>query len=130
MRRRIWLLAALALGLMLGWLEMPGAQDKPKKLNPYTGNPGPIAEGKTLFVQYNCSFCHGRLGSGDRQGPPLIDDVWKFGGDDATLMKLIRGEIKQSKHRNFSEDLEEDQIWRLLAYVRSLYKGDPSGIVW
>lgn len=130
MRQGIWLTAALALGLMLGWLEMPGAQEKPKKLNSYTGNPEAIKEGKRLFAMYGCSFCHGRLGSGDRQGPPLNDDDWKFGGDDATLMKLVKGEIKQSKHRNFGEDLEEDQIWEILAYIRSLYKGDPNKIVW
>ena len=129
MTRRIWLVAPVALGLMLGWLEMPGAQEKPKKLNPYTGDPEAIKEGKTLFAQHNCSFCHGRLGGGDRAGPPLIDDVWKYGGDDETLMKLIKGEIEESRHPELGT-LPEDHIWRILAYIRSLYKGDPSGIVW
>jgi len=64
-------------------------------------------------------------------GPPLLDDVWKFGGDDETLFKLIRGEIpEQTMPAVFGKVLKDDEIWKILAYIRSLYRGDPSKVVW
>ncbi len=49
--RRIWLIGAVVLGLMLGrQLGFAGAQDpaKPKKLNPYTGDLEAIKEGRSV----------------------------------------------------------------------------------
>jgi cytochrome c peroxidase len=63
-------------------------------------------------------------------GKPLLDDIWVFGSDDATLYKLIKGQItEQTMPRTFAV-LPDEQVWKLLAYVRSLYKGDPSLINW
>ena len=130
MRWMRWLLVALVLGLMLGRLEMPGAQEKLKLLNPYTGSPEAIAEGRKLYLEYGCSGCHG-VGGGGGMGPALLDDVWKFGSDDETLFKLIRGEIPQQTMPSvFGKALKDDEIWKILAYVRSLYRGDPSKIDW
>lgn len=105
------------------------SQEGPKKLNPYTGNEEAIKEGKKLFVQYGCSGCHG-LGGGGGMGHPLTDDVWKHGADDATLMSLIKGDLVVSTMPKFGQTLNEDQIWKLIAYVRSLYQGDPALIQW
>lgn len=105
------------------------SEDAPKKLNPYTGNEEAIQEGKKLFVTYGCSGCHG-LGGGGGMGHPLTDDTWKHGGDDATLMSLIKGDLTGSTMPKFGQTLNEDQIWKLIAYVRSLYQGDPALIQW
>ncbi len=123
-------LAVLTLGLLLGQLGIPRAEEKPKALNPYTGNPEAIKEGRTLYIQSGCSGCHG-VGGGGGMGPPLLDDVWKFGGDDETLFKLIRGEIpEQTMPAVFGKVLKDEEIWKILAYIRSLYRGDPSKVVW
>lgn len=138
MQQRVWIIAlAVTLGLgpgSPGWLPVsgpPGAagQEKPQKLNPYTGNPEAIKEGQKLFTLYACSGCHG-AGGGGGMGIPLTDDVWKYGGDDATLMKLIKGEIAESPMPKFGQTLTEEQIWKIIAYIRSLYQGDPAQIVW
>ncbi|PON14350.1 cytochrome C [Candidatus Entotheonella serta] len=105
------------------------SEDGPKKLNPYTGNEKAIQEGKKLFVTYGCSGCHG-LGGGGGMGYPLTDDIWKHGGDDATLMSLIKGDLTGSTMPKFGQAFNEDQIWKLIAYVRSLYQGDPALIQW
>ena len=55
--QRIWLIGAVALGLMLGGqLGFAGAQNpaKPKKLNPYTGDPKAIKEGRGVYFLYSC----------------------------------------------------------------------------
>ena len=133
--RRIWLIGAVVLGLMLGGqLGFAGAQDpaKPKKLNPYTGNLKAIEEGRKLYPYFGCDACHGAQGGGGMApGVPLLDDYWWFGSDDETLLKLIRGEIPGQKMPAYTkEDITEDQIWTVLAFIRTLYKGDPSRIDW
>jgi cytochrome c(L) len=132
LRRGTWLIAPLVLGLILsqlGWLATEEAA-KPKKLNPYTGNPQAIKEGRTLYLQFGCSGCHG-VGGGGGMGPALLDDEWKFGSDDETMFKLIKGELpQQTMPAVFGQELKDDEVWKILAYVRSLYQGDPSRIDW
>jgi len=133
--QRIWLIGAVALGLMLGGqLGFAGAQNpaKPKKLNPYTGDPKAIKEGRGVYFLYSCNGCHGGTGGGGMAGAaPLFDDQWNFGSDDETLFKLIRGEIPgQIMPAYTKEDMRDDQLWKVIAWIRSIYKGDPSLINW
>jgi cytochrome c(L) len=131
MKRSWWPLALLALGLLLSQLSMAAEPTtQAKKLNPYTGNPEAIKEGRTLFLQYGCSGCHG-VGGGGGMGPAVNDEEWKFGSDDETLVKLIKGQIpEQTMPAVFGNALKDEEIWKILAYVRSLYQGDPSKINW
>ena len=138
MRRQRRSKLSLTIGLLLGCLTLwcllayavAESQEGPtKKLNPYTDNEEAIKEGKKLFVTYGCSGCHG-LGGGGGMGHPLTDDVWKHGGDDATLMSLIKGDLAGSTMPKYGQTLTENQIWKLIAYVRSLYQGDPALKQW
>src|SRR5207237_7056799 len=93
----------------------PNAAPSPNgalKKNPFTGNADAIAEGKKLFVQNTCSGCHG-AGGGGGMGPSLIDDEWKFGSDDATLMKLVKGEIPDATMPKVYSTLPEEEIWKI-----------------
>ena len=131
MRQRRWVLVALVLGLILGGLRDLPAKEKPKKLNPYTGNSEAIAEGRKVYFLYSCNACHGGTGGGGMAGaPPLFDDEWKYGSDDETLRKLIRGEIPGQIMPGVGQSMTDDEIWKVLAWVRSLYKGDPSKVNW
>jgi len=101
----------------------------PKKLNPCMAIPEAIAEGRTIWMQTGCSGCHGMGGGG--MGPSVMDDQWKFGGGDETLFKLIKGTYPgQTMPNVFGMLLKDEHVWKILAWVRSIYKGDPSGIVW
>jgi mono/diheme cytochrome c family protein len=127
-RYAVSLLAGLT--LTLGLFPTAVAQDKPKFLNPFFGNPEAIKEGRELYIKNGCSACHG-AGGGGGMGPPVLDDKWKFGGDDETLFKLIRGEIpRQTMPAVFGKILKDDDIWKIVAFIRSIYRGDPAGIVW
>lgn len=116
----------------------PPTQDAPatapeastiKRLNPYTGKEEMIASGKTLYFQVGCQGCHGGAGGGG-MAASLIDDSWKFGSDDETLFKLIKGQIPQQTMPTVYNMLPDDQVWQILAFIRSVYKGDPSKINW
>src|SRR4029453_862519 len=94
----VWLCASLTLVMLLRTLGMAAAGEpaQPNKLNPYTGDPEAIKQGRTLYLQIGCSGCHGG-GGGGGMGPALLDDEGKFGSDDETLSKLIKGEIHQKR---------------------------------
>jgi cytochrome c peroxidase len=103
--------------------------DQPKLLNPFAGDPEAVKAGRTLFMSNGCSGCHG-LGGGGGMGKPILDDEWNFGSDDETLYKLLKGQIPQQTMPKTFAVLPDEQLWKMLAYVRSLYKGDPSLINW
>ena len=103
-------------------------QEGAKKLNPYSGDPAAIEQGRALYVQHGCSACHGVRGGGG-MALPLVDDTWAFGSSDEVLFKLIKGEIAESTMPRVWQ-LEPDPVWKMLAYIRSLYSGDPSLVDW
>jgi mono/diheme cytochrome c family protein len=108
----------------------PAAADPAiKTLNPFAGNPDMIAEGRKLYVQVGCQGCHGG-GGGGGMAVPLIDDIWKFGSDDETLFKLIKGQIPQQTMPTVYNSLPDDDVWKLLTFIRSVYVGDPAKINW
>ncbi|MEW6298349.1 MAG: cytochrome c [Thermodesulfobacteriota bacterium] len=100
----------------------------PQKLNPYTGNPEAIAEGQELYKQLNCYGCHGMRGGGG-MGPNLTDNAWQTGdGSDMSLLAQIRD--GRGKMPAYKEVITDDQAWKLIAFLRTLYKGDPSKVTW
>ena len=105
------------------------AQNEPKQLNPFAGDPEAAKEGRRLFQSYGCPGCHGLMGGGG-MGKPILDDTWIFGSDDETLYKLIKGQVPQQSMPVSFAGIPDEHVWKLLAYVRSLYKGDPSLINW
>ena len=127
-----WSIGALVILVSFVCLLPPRAghpADQPKLLNPFAGDPEAVKEGRRLFMSNGCSGCHG-LGGGGGMGKPILDDEWNFGSDDETLYKLIKGQIPQQTMPKTFAALPDEQVWKLLAYVRSLYKGDPSLINW
>jgi mono/diheme cytochrome c family protein len=64
-------------------------------------------------------------------GKPIIDDEWRFGSDDTTLFKLVRGEIPEQTMPNvIGKAMTDDEVWKTLVYVRSVFSGDPGTIKW
>jgi mono/diheme cytochrome c family protein len=121
--------APVLVGLGLLLLSPPPGFGQGKKLNPYTGKPDAIQQGRALYLQQGCGACHGVMGGGG-MGAPLLDDLWKFGSDDATLFKLIKGQIEQQTMPKIWGHLPDDDVWKLIAYIRSIYQGDPGRVDW
>ena len=63
-------------------------------------------------------------------GPNLTDDQWVYKPTDKTLFKTISKGRKGTNMVGWSKDLDDDQIWKVIAYIRSLYQGDPHKIIW
>ncbi|MGE0824183.1 MAG: cytochrome c [Candidatus Binatia bacterium] len=131
-RHRFAWMCAFALCSLLTTFSVAWAQQQngaePKKLNPYTGNAEAIAEGQKLYKLWNCYGCHGMQGGGG-MGPNLTDEKWQTGdGSDSNLLEQIRN--GKGNMPPFKAFLSDDQVWKLIAFVRTLYKGDSAKVKW
>jgi cytochrome c oxidase cbb3-type subunit 3 len=86
--------------------------------NPYANDRTATGEGRQLFVRFNCSGCHGgRAGGG--MGPSLRDVDWIYGSADAQLFSSI-AEGRAHGMPSWQPRLTADQMWKLVAYIKSL----------
>jgi cytochrome c-L len=85
----------------------------------YEGNADALAEGKQLFDD-NCQVCHGKLAEG-HMCPSLVDDQYAYPRvtTEIGMFEVIYGGASGAM-RSFKGRLTQDQILRVIAYVRSL----------
>lgn len=103
---------------------------QPASGNPFAKSAESVVEGREIYLKYGCAGCHG-VGGGGGMGKPISDDTWQFGSDDQTLFKLLRGEIpEQTMPGSIGRSMTDDEVWKVLAYVRSLYRGAPGKVNW
>jgi cytochrome c oxidase cbb3-type subunit III len=86
-------------------------------LSPYEENAYAVSQGKTLYNQFNCSGCHFQGGGGI--GPPLMDAEWIYGSRPENIFETI-AEGRPNGMPSFGGKIVTDQIWQLVAYVRSM----------
>ena len=85
--------------------------------NAYEENAYAVAQGKRLFRWYNCSGCHSQGGGG--MGPALMDDKWIYGSEPQQIFATIT-QGRPNGMPSFRGHITDDQIWQLVAYVRSM----------
>jgi len=86
--------------------------------NPFGADRAALAEGRKLFIRFNCSGCHGgRAGGG--MGPSLRDTDWIYGSEDAQIFSSIT-EGRAHGMPSWQQHLTSDQIWKLVAYLKAL----------
>src|SRR4051812_6198905 len=84
---------------------------------PYEDNAYAVSQGKTLYNQFNCSGCHFQGGGGI--GPPLMDAEWIYGSQPENIFETIV-EGRPNGMPSFRGKISNDQVWQLVAYVRSM----------
>ncbi|MCG6953718.1 MAG: cytochrome c [Betaproteobacteria bacterium] len=104
------------------------AEYKSKK-NPLKATSENIAAGRTLYTQ-NCAVCHGPKGAGDGEGGKALNpppgNLVGLGrmpvASDGFLMWTISegGTPVKSAMPPYKSVLKEEDIWRLILYVRTL----------
>ncbi|MFL5150625.1 MAG: c-type cytochrome [Microvirga sp.] len=90
--------------------------------DPYVGDEQVLAEGRKLY-QVNCQACHLSDGSG-RIGPSLIDDTSKYprGTTDVGMFEILYGGASGAMQSFARRGMTQDQMLKVIAYVRSLKK--------
>jgi mono/diheme cytochrome c family protein len=76
------------------------------------------AKGKPVYME-NCAACHGPDALG-RNGPSLIDKEWKYGSTDQTIFDSIAKGRHGEDMPSFGKTLGEENIWNVIAYIRSI----------
>jgi len=100
--------------------------------NPYNKDPDAIAAGFKLARAVACTHCH----AGDLSGligPNLTRGYWLYprdGTDRGLFQTLYFGTTGGMAAWGKLGSLTEDEILRVMAFVRSRYKGDPKDITW
>ena len=96
---------------------------------------GHVAQGKILFAK-TCASCHGQSGKGDGPASKGLIDIWerpitpadlseahyKSGDKPADLFRTISTGLDGTPMVGFHGTLKSEEIWNLVAYVRSLRK--------
>ena len=86
-------------------------------MGPYHENAWGIAEGKRLYVAFNCVGCHSYGGGGI--GPALMDAKWIYGAAPQQIYSTII-EGRPNGMPAFGGRVPDQQVWQLVAYVQSL----------
>ena len=113
-------------GSSSGWTL---AQDAETKTNPLAGDAKALATGKTLFKD-KCSKCHGQAGLGDgpdadpdhRDHQDLTNPKWADRNPDGVVFYKVANGRRRPKMPAFKDELTEQQIWSVVAYVQTLRK--------
>lgn len=108
-------------GMALGGYVKPPAAN----ISMYDDNAFAVNEGKRLYRWYNCSGCHAN--GGGSYGPALMDSEWRYGSDPASLYETIT-QGRPNGMPSFGGHIPEDQVWKIVAYVRSMGGGLRSDV--
>lgn len=113
--------------------EPDGRPDVPEQYsglgNPYLDDPTAISEGEIIF-EANCASCHGLTGEGDGPAsgglnpPPtnLADEQANL-GDAYLFWRISEGGLMEpfdSIMPGWKGLLDEQQIWQIIAYIRTM----------
>jgi cytochrome c oxidase cbb3-type subunit 3 len=115
-------LLTFALFLLTGGLLAAQAPDPPKK-NPHEGNPDAIRAGMGLY-RARCADCHGMDARGIRS--PDLTQVWASGRTDDGLFTTLRNGIPNTEMPAVGPRTPDDEIWKILAYLRTLAAPAPT----
>ena len=125
------MLVKLAIVLALAGPCLAAAQenkaDKSLQTNPFAGDAQAIEWARVKF-RMACAGCHGLHATGGRSGPDLTRGTFASGDADADVYRVISKGVPGTEMPAFSDSLENDDVWRLVSYVRSLAGRDAAPI--
>jgi mono/diheme cytochrome c family protein len=110
-------------GLMLTACDRPSPEELRQRLHlPAPGFVGNAALGKQLF-QVNCARCHGAMGRGSKQGPPLVHKVYRPGHHADMAFHLAVKNGTRQHHWHFGDmppiaGVSAEEVAHMVAYVR------------
>lgn len=98
-------------------------------VNPYTEIAGCLPKGEEVYLE-SCSGCHGHIAEG-KVGPGLNDAYWTYPKNvtDKGLFETIFGG-GQGMMGPHGQDIELDNMLKLMAWIRHLQTGDVKDAEW
>jgi cytochrome c oxidase cbb3-type subunit 3 len=93
-----------------------GQRLAPVSNHAYEENAYAVSQGKRLYRWYNCNGCH--AGRRRRHGPGADGRQWRYGATRRIFASIAQG--RPNGMPAFGGHIPEDQVWQLVAYVRSM----------
>ena len=106
------------------WPDSPAGPGREVR-NPLAGDPEAIRQGRVIF-RFGCIFCHGLEANGGTRGPDLTRGRWTHGSSDAAIFQNIDEGVPGTAMP--ATVLAEDEIWSVVAYLRTLSAASPTPI--
>jgi mono/diheme cytochrome c family protein len=93
----------------------------------------PVAAAGRVAFDANCAQCHGKSGSGTKQGPPLVHDIYNPGHhSDEAFLYAVRQGVRQHHwpygNMPSQPQVTDPQLAEIVSYVRELQQAN--GIVY
>jgi putative heme-binding domain-containing protein len=95
-----------------------GALCPAQDTNPVANDPNAAESGRWMFRIY-CAPCHGIKANGGR-GPDLTLGTFSAGERDSDLFRVIARGVPGTEMAAYGGSVEDEGIWRLVAYIRSV----------
>lgn len=109
---------------MLGLAAAALCAAQAPRTNPFANDPTAIGDGKPMF-SLRCAPCHGRNADGGR-APDLTRGVYSVGDSDEDLFRVIAEGAAGTEMPDFLSRIGQDNVWRLVAFLRSISKRDSA----
>jgi mono/diheme cytochrome c family protein len=84
----------------------------------YLGDPQAMGRASQLFRAVCTGYCHSTQTGADRVAPNLFDCDWTHGSTDQEIYRAIYDGIPDSQMQAFGERLPDEDLWKLVAYLR------------
>jgi mono/diheme cytochrome c family protein len=94
--------------------------------NPYDAEPRWAEMGRGLYLRMGCIGCHGPDARG-ATAPDLTDPHWRARRTETLLFEVIKYGRPDSMMAGYGDELEDEQIWLLVSYLRSEERRRRSG---
>src|ERR1700679_853774 len=104
--------------LLLGMVSAASAQEAAPK-NTLGKGPDVVEAGHVLFNK-TCTACHGLDGGEGERAPALVGDRRFFRLSANSIFETIKGGISGTAMPPFSGALPDDDIWRIVAFIRAM----------
>ena len=119
-----FLVASFRVWRWSGWqrLLVLAQPESRAQTNPLAGDAKAIQQGRNIF-RGRCAVCHGIDAKGYR-GTDLTSGEWAHGGADAEVFSTISRGVPGTE-MPARGNLSDDEIWMLIAYLRTLATGTP-----
>ena len=119
--------SVLVLLLMAGTLGVLGVvladqtdgTDQSGTANPFAGKPEAAKAGRQIFLQTGCYNCHGL----EAKGGGIAPDLTASKLDPQQMFRTIRDGRPGTLMPSWGNQLDSEEIWKVITYLRSLRQG-------
>ena len=110
---------AAAFPVFLLWAVSAAWGESSRLKNPLGKGPDVVAAGHTIYNR-TCTACHGVDGGEGERAPALVGDRRFFRLSENSIFEAIKGGISGTAMPPFSGALPDDDIWRIVVFIRAM----------